>query len=74
MEEPQYGVTPSKRWLKENVSYACLDEDLWLLLQNKEWRMKMRDYIIEHKLTDDSWLGRMAAEGLGAIAAILLAA
>lgn len=74
LEEPQYGVTPSKRWLKENVSYAYLDEDLWLLLQNKEWRMKMRDYIIEHKLTDDSWLGRMAAEGFGAIAAILLAA
>ena len=40
------------------------------MLQNKEWRMKLRDYIIEHKLTDDSWKGRLAAEGFGLIAAI----
>ncbi len=34
------------------------------------WRLKLRDYIIEHKLTDDSWKGRLAAEGFGLIAAI----
>ena len=73
MEEAQEGVTPSKRWLKENVSLASLDDDLWLLLQNKIWRQNLRDYIVEHKLTDGSWLGK-AAEGLGAIAALLLAA
>ena len=73
-EEPQEGVTPSKRWLKEKVSFAYFDDDLWLLLQNKVWRLKLRDYIVEHKLTDDSWLGKIAAEGLGAIAALLLAA
>ena len=44
------GKTPSKAWLKEQVEYACFDEDLWSLLQNKEWRMKLRDYIVEHKL------------------------
>jgi putative restriction endonuclease len=66
--------TPSKAWLKENVEFAYFDESLWLLLQNKVWRMKLRDYIIEHKLTDDSWLGKIAAEGLGAIVAILFAA
>ena len=43
--------TPSKRWLKDNVSYASFDEDLWVLLQNASWRMKLRDFIIEHKLT-----------------------
>lgn len=48
---PQEGVTPSKGWLKENVEFAYFDDDLWILLQNKEWRMKMRNYIIEHKLT-----------------------
>lgn len=36
--------------------------------------MKLRDYIIEHKLTDDSWFGIMAAEGWGAIAALMLVA
>ena len=73
-EEPQEGVTPSKRWLKEKVSFAYFDDDLWILLQSKVWRQKLRDYIVEHKLTDDSWLGKIAAEGLGAIAALLLAA
>ena len=73
-ENPQEGVTPSKRWLKEKVSLASFDDDLWLLLQNKVWRQKLRDYIVEYKLTDDSWFGKIAAEGLGAIVALLLAA
>ena len=68
------GATPTKRWLKENVTYGHFDDDLWILLQNKVWRQKLCDYIVEHKLTDDSWLGKIAAEGLGAIAALLLAA
>lgn len=37
-------------WLKENVTYGYFDEDLWVLIQNKVWRMKLRDYIIEQKL------------------------
>ena len=45
-----------------------------MLLQNREWRMKLRDYIVEHKLTDGRSFGRMVAEGLGAIVALLLAA
>ena len=43
-------TTPSKAWLKENVTYACFDEDLWVLLQSKEWRTRLRDFIVEHKL------------------------
>ena len=43
--------TPSIAWLKDNVEFAYFDEPLWILLQNKEWRTKLRDYIIEHKLT-----------------------
>ena len=74
MDKPQEGITPSKRWLKEKVSYATFDDDLWVLLQNKVWRLKLRDYIVAHKLIDDNWLGKIAAEGLGAIAALLLAA
>jgi hypothetical protein len=34
----------------------------------------LRDYIIEHKLTDDFWNGKLAAEGVGAIAALMLVA
>ena len=68
------GHTPSKAWLRDYVDYACFDEALWILLQNKVWRTKLRDYIIEHKLTDDSWKGKLAAEGLGIIAAIIFAA
>ena len=56
------------------MSDTVFYEFLWILLQNKEWRLKLRDYIIEHKLTDEFWSGRMAAEGLGAIAALILAA
>ena len=44
------GVSPSKVWLKENVRQACFDDDLWVLLQNKEWRTRLCEYIIEHKL------------------------
>ena len=76
--------TPSIPWLQEHVSYAYVDEALWILLQNKTMRLRLRDYIVEHKLTDDSWFGKIAAErqrvgapagmGLGAIAALLLAA
>ena len=66
--------TPSMAWLKSNVEFAYFDEALWILLQNKVWRMKMREYIIEHKLSDDFWNGMKAAEGFGIIAAILLVA
>lgn len=72
--EPSNTSSPSKAWLKNNVEYAYFDESLWILLQNKVWRMKLRDYIIEHKLTDDFWSGKIAAEGLGVIAAMLIAA
>lgn len=36
--------------------------------------MKLRDYIVEHKLSDDHWLGKTAAESLWAIAALLMVA
>ncbi len=66
--------TPSKAWLKEHVEYARFDDDLWMLLQSREWRTRLRDYIIEHKLSDGNWAGKLAAEGLGLLAAILLVA
>lgn len=68
------GHTSSKAWLKENIDFACFDESLWILLQNKVWRTRLRDYIIEHKLTDDNWSGKIVAEGLGLFTALLLTA
>ena len=50
----EMNMTPSKAWLKENVNYACFDDDLWVLLQSKEWRIRLRDFIVEHKLTSGS--------------------
>lgn len=45
-------TTPSKAWLKENVDCAFFDDGLWVLLQNKEWRSRLRDFIVEHKLVE----------------------
>lgn len=45
-------TTPSKVWLKENVDCAFFDDGLWVLLQNKEWRSRLRDFIVEHKLVE----------------------
>ena len=73
-EEPQEGVTPSKHWLKEEVAFANFDDELWLLLQDKVWRLRLRDYIIEHKLTDSYCSGKMAAEGLSLLVALALVA
>ena len=46
----EMSVTPSKAWLRDNVVCACLDDDLWVLLQNIEWRERLRDFIVSHKL------------------------
>lgn len=71
--EEDKSMTPSKAWLKEKVKCAGFDEDLWVLLQNKEWRIRFRNYIVEHKLSDGHWLHRIT-EGLATLAAILVVA
>ncbi len=40
--------TPSAKYLRENVEYACLDDELWELLQDSETRNELRDAIIQH--------------------------
>lgn len=44
------GETPSKAWLRDNVVCARLDDDLWVLLQSLEWRNRLCDFIVSHKL------------------------
>lgn len=51
-EEKIMKTTPSKRWLKDNVSYASFDEDLWVLLMNMSWRIKFQNFISKNKLTN----------------------
>ena len=41
-------TTPSAKFLRENVEYACLDDELWELLQDPETRNELRDAIIQH--------------------------
>ncbi len=48
-------AAPTRGWLKDNVRYACFDYDLWALLHNDEWRERLRNYIIEHKLPKDQY-------------------
>lgn len=48
------GETPSKAWLKDNVVCARLDDELWVLLQNLEWRNRLCDFIVSHRLQDNN--------------------
>ena len=66
-------TTPTTKWLEVHVLFASFDDDLWMLLQNQVMRQRLRDYIIEHKLSDDheGW-GTMAAETLGSLTTLLL--
>ena len=41
-------TTPSAKFLRENVEYACLDDDLWELLQNPEARNELKNAVIWH--------------------------
>lgn len=43
-------TTPSAKFLRENVEYACLDDDLWELLQEPETRKELKEAIIRHFL------------------------
>ncbi|MBR1889816.1 MAG: hypothetical protein IJ816_04215, partial [Alloprevotella sp.] len=48
---PRQAITPSVKFLRENIEYACLDEGLWELLQDPETRNELRDAIIQHFIT-----------------------
>ena len=65
------GPTPSIAWHKEHRSVVMLDEELWILLKDHEMRPLLRDYIIEHKLTNGTSRIRMAAEKLLMLTALI---
>ena len=41
-------TTPSAKFLRENVEFASIDDDLWELMQDPETRNELRDAIIQH--------------------------
>ena len=47
------------------MNYAFLDDDLWVTAQNREYRHKLMDFLVEHKIVayvnEDAGI---AAEGL----------
>lgn len=52
-EPKEHENAPWRKFMKEHVEYAYLDEDLWCLLQNDGCRHRLMDYIIKEKLTED---------------------
>lgn len=43
-------LSPTSAWISNNVEYAYIDEELWLLLRNECYRNKLKNYIIENKI------------------------
>lgn len=44
---PKQAKSPSGRYLKENIEYSYLDEELWELLQSSEVRCEFKNALIE---------------------------
>lgn len=41
----------SRKFIDDNIDYVFLDDDLWILLQNPEWRRRLMDFVIREKMT-----------------------
>ena len=50
-ETPDNSITPSAKYLRENLLYAKLDDELWELLQDAESREYLRESIVKRYLT-----------------------
>lgn len=50
-ESPKKSITPSAKYLRENLLYAKLDDELWELLQDAESREYMKQSIIKRYIT-----------------------
>ena len=42
--------SPSRAWIERNTRYACIDQELWILLSHPEYREKLKQYVIEEKV------------------------
>ena len=41
---------PSAAWIKRNTKYACIDQELWILLSHESYRNRMKQFIVEEKI------------------------
>lgn len=53
---PKQAQSPSNRYLKENLDYSYLDNELWELLQSPEVRYDFRNTLIERFIKPDKSL------------------
>lgn len=53
---------PSASWIKRNVDYAYIDEELWLLLNNDEYVDKLKEYVVNDKIVQQLHSIELAAE------------
>ena len=45
--------SPSRKYICDNCLRAAVDDDLWALLENGVMRLRLREYIVTHKLGND---------------------
>ena len=58
-------ASPCEGWIKRYVSYARFSDDLWVIAQNREYRHKLMDFLVEQKIVADvNNDAGIAAEGL----------
>ena len=43
----------SRKFIDDNIDYVFLDDDLWILLQNPDWRHNLMDFVITEKMNAD---------------------
>lgn len=48
VKTPKQATTPSAKFIRENVEYACLDDNLWELLQGQDFRNEIRKALIQY--------------------------
>lgn len=70
--------SPSKAWLERNVDFGYIDEELWILLANDEYRDRLKQYVVENNIIQPLHDIDIAAEshikdGLKAFVTLLLA-
>lgn len=50
VQPPSKSHTPSSRYLRDNLDYACFDAELWELLLDSESRAQLREALVERYL------------------------
>lgn len=53
---------PSTAWIKRNVDYAYIDDELWLLISNETYADRLKEYIVNTKIVQQLLSVDYAAE------------